>query len=87
MGESRNRHPDLYPGWVNDQVEPGQSMLNTHNQGSNFLFADAHAKWMKLVNTYTPKEMWTNPTDPRGGNVWTQAQLKSAASTIPKDLR
>ena len=87
VGESRNRHPDLYPGWVNDQVESGRSMLHTHNKGSNFLFADTHAKWMKLSVTYTPREMWTNKTDPRSGTIWTQAQFDAAARSIPRDLR
>ncbi|MBW3624888.1 MAG: DUF1559 domain-containing protein [Armatimonadetes bacterium] len=87
VGESRNMHPDLYPGWAVHEIEPGKAMLNTHNNGSNFLFADTHAKWMKLAATMTPNEMWTNPTDKRGGNIMTQAQFTSLARQIPKDAK
>jgi prepilin-type processing-associated H-X9-DG protein len=38
---------------------PGQ-IGPRHNGGSNYMFADGHAKWLKLRNTIFPKVLWCN---------------------------
>ncbi len=87
VGESRNRHPDLYPSWILDTIGGGKGKMQTHGKGANFLFADTHAKWHKLGQTFSPKEMWTNPSDPRTGNVWTQKQFEDAYKRMPAEYK
>jgi prepilin-type processing-associated H-X9-DG protein len=31
---------------------------HVHNKGSNYMFADGHAKWMRIQNTIQPESQW-----------------------------
>ena len=58
--ESRYPNPDL-GSWlmIGTYVAEGRGYFQSHNAGSNFLFADLHAKRMKLAATCSGK-MWTD---------------------------
>jgi prepilin-type N-terminal cleavage/methylation domain-containing protein/prepilin-type processing-associated H-X9-DG protein len=74
--------PDMGPWCLNDP----KSWINRHNKGSNFIFADTHAKWMKLQQTMTPQEMWHNrmPNFPQCNS---QSWYDTCAKNIPVEFR
>jgi prepilin-type N-terminal cleavage/methylation domain-containing protein/prepilin-type processing-associated H-X9-DG protein len=37
-----------------------------HLGGSNYIFADGHAKWYRIAQTITPKCMWVDDSEPQG---------------------
>jgi len=65
--EVRSKYADLHP--VALRSPPGNVYWGprskdhgtyfTHQKGSNFLFADTHAKWVRLDRTCTPIQMWS----------------------------
>ncbi len=60
--EVRTPYADLHPvalTWKDWDGKPGQGAYMVHNKGSNFLFADTHAKWVPIPRTCTPKQMWS----------------------------
>ena len=63
-------HPDVHPGWLGNSFVGALGNMQSHNKGGNWVFADSHARWMKLQATYTPAQMWINSTDPV--KSWTQ---------------
>ena len=46
---------DSYP-----PVHHYKEALTRHNGGSNYMFFDGHAKWMKYEQTLQPRDMWKN---------------------------
>jgi prepilin-type N-terminal cleavage/methylation domain-containing protein len=77
--------PDIGP-WILTGGEGLKDWFNVHNKGHNWIFADTHAKWMKMVQTMTPKEMWHNDSliGPSDGD---QKFYDNAAKTLPKAWR
>jgi prepilin-type N-terminal cleavage/methylation domain-containing protein/prepilin-type processing-associated H-X9-DG protein len=64
--ETRQVWPDFYTqgdafGWT---VETGKSVYQTHQHRINFVFADTHAKSLKLEQTVTPKQLWSGVDTP-----------------------
>jgi len=43
--------------------------LSVHNGGTNYAFADGHAKWQLIEQTLIPKNLWTVDPDDRGWNI------------------
>jgi prepilin-type N-terminal cleavage/methylation domain-containing protein/prepilin-type processing-associated H-X9-DG protein len=41
--------------WDADKVEPKQVAIRRHTEGSNYAFADGHAKWLKFAATWQQK--------------------------------
>jgi prepilin-type N-terminal cleavage/methylation domain-containing protein/prepilin-type processing-associated H-X9-DG protein len=57
-------HPVALANWHPDDGNMKLGDYQTHNKGSNFLFADTHAKWLPLRVTCAPKQMWSqDPTE------------------------
>jgi prepilin-type N-terminal cleavage/methylation domain-containing protein/prepilin-type processing-associated H-X9-DG protein len=59
--EVRTPYADLHPvafTWGVDS-STGHGPYMTHGKMMNLLFADTHAKAMKLVTTFVPKQMWS----------------------------
>ncbi|MCW3097501.1 MAG: hypothetical protein JWL77_3119 [Chthonomonadaceae bacterium] len=59
--ESRNNYPDLGSWFIPQRTGPGTTTgpFQSHNAGCNWLFADQHAKWLKLAATCTG-QMWSD---------------------------
>jgi prepilin-type N-terminal cleavage/methylation domain-containing protein len=59
--EVRTPYADLHPVALTWQAwdGPGRGPYTNHNKGENYLFADTHAKWVRLKTTCTPKQMWS----------------------------
>jgi prepilin-type processing-associated H-X9-DG protein len=74
--ENNGAFPDV-GSWA---IEGGEEWVFQHgNKVSNWLMADTHARALKLVQTFTPKQMWWNG-DPYGTEdptYYTQSVLKS----------
>jgi prepilin-type N-terminal cleavage/methylation domain-containing protein/prepilin-type processing-associated H-X9-DG protein len=90
IGESRVGHPDVHCAWIAGSFNGDKYLGNmqTHNHGANWVMADTHAKWMKLQTTFTPKQMWVNPKDPKAFPGWeTQKQFDAAVKTFPKEYQ
>jgi prepilin-type N-terminal cleavage/methylation domain-containing protein len=78
--ESRSPTPDLGPWALTSEYAPGRGWVATHGQGSNWVMADTHAKFMPLRLTMTPSEMWH---DPRLNQAW----YDSAVANLPREYR
>ena len=39
---------------------------SVHNRGSNYIFVDGHAKWMRIAGTLNPVNLWVDESDPDG---------------------
>ncbi len=64
--ETRGSYPDM-GDWALDpsyNVAPGKGLLQTHSKGCNWIFADTHAKWLKVPQTITPRQMWLQTGNP-----------------------
>lgn len=85
IGESRAGHPDVHPAWLGTTFMGNLGYMQSHNKGGNWVFADGHAKWLRLQTTYTPKNMWINPSDPV--KWWTQKQFDEAVKSFPAEYR
>jgi prepilin-type N-terminal cleavage/methylation domain-containing protein/prepilin-type processing-associated H-X9-DG protein len=93
IAESRAGHPDVHPGWLTNTLPGDKSKghMQTHNHGGNFVMADTHAKWYKLQTTYTPNQMWINPSDldkvngTLGG--WNQKGFDSQIKLFPAEYK
>ncbi|MCS6831866.1 MAG: hypothetical protein NZ749_14655, partial [bacterium] len=35
-----------------------------HNRGSNYVFVDGHAKWMRITATLNPNNLWVDESEP-----------------------
>jgi prepilin-type N-terminal cleavage/methylation domain-containing protein/prepilin-type processing-associated H-X9-DG protein len=59
--ESRNSYPDLGSWLLPTRIGAGEAAgpLQSHNGGCNWLFADQHAKWLKVAATCTGR-MWSD---------------------------
>ncbi|MGQ9524588.1 MAG: type II secretion system protein [Armatimonadota bacterium] len=81
--ESRGGYPDLGP-WMLTAAEyaPGKGWFTTHNHGCNWIFADTHAKWMKIQNTMVPREMWKDARP-----EYSQRYFDNAVRTLPREYR
>jgi prepilin-type N-terminal cleavage/methylation domain-containing protein/prepilin-type processing-associated H-X9-DG protein len=63
MGERMKDHDETdYHPWEVDEFEP-HLQKDRHFDGSNYLFADGHVKWLKWDRTLQPEV-----TDPDGGH-------------------
>jgi prepilin-type N-terminal cleavage/methylation domain-containing protein len=78
--------PDIGP-WVLNGGENLKTWFNDHGGGQhNWIFADTHAKTMKIVQTMVPREMWKN--DSMIGPAYNdQKYYDNCAKTIPKAWR
>ena len=64
--ESRAGYPDLGYWCISDdcaRVGEGLGSFQTHQKRLNWIFADTHAKNLKLIQTITPKQGWLEFTD------------------------
>jgi len=52
-------------------------------KGCNWIFADCHAKWMKVQQTMTPKEMWKNRMSITTGD---QRWYDTVVKQLPKEF-
>ncbi len=82
VAESRVGHPDVHPDWfwrvfagrgANGKLGNTQS----HFKGANWIFADGHAKWLRLQQTMDP-DRWKS-LDPRWGPKYLKDQIKNLA--------
>jgi prepilin-type N-terminal cleavage/methylation domain-containing protein/prepilin-type processing-associated H-X9-DG protein len=81
--ESRYSTPDLGPWMLTaGEYAPGKGWFNTHNRGCNWVFADTHAKWMKIQLTMVPKEMWGDARPEYG-----QSFFDAAVKNLPREYR
>lgn len=37
---------------------------SAHNRGSNYIFVDGHAKWMRIAATLAPENLWVDASEP-----------------------
>ena len=63
--ESRAGHPDLGFWCINEcaRIDGKLGSFQTHQGRLNWLFADTHAKSLKLIDTISPKQMWDEIND------------------------
>lgn len=85
--ETRTVWPDFYTqndafDWT---VETGKSVYQTHQSRINFVFADTHAKALKLIQTVYPKEMWSGTNDPKQQKYF-EDMVKRTQKSWPKEL-
>jgi len=60
--EVKTPYADLHPVGLQDTAfdgQQGKGDYTNHNKGSNYLFADTHAKWVRISQTCVPKQMWS----------------------------
>ena len=60
--EVRTPYADLHPvalRWTGQDGDPRKGPYHHHNKGSNYLFADTHAKWHLIKQTCVPEQMWS----------------------------
>ena len=85
IGESRVGHPDVHPSWLGNTFKGALGNMQSHNKGGNWVFADSHARWMKLQATYSPAQMWINSSD--AVKSWTQSQFDSAIAGLAAEYK
>ncbi len=81
--ESRAGHPDLGYWCIDGDCAgagPGLGSFQTHMNRLNWIFADTHAKSLKLAETIVPKQMWDEPGDPKVAAAF-QKELESRLKT------
>ncbi|GBC96359.1 hypothetical protein HRbin16_02161 [bacterium HR16] len=37
---------------------------SVHNRGSNYVFVDGHAKWLRVSATLNPANLWVDESEP-----------------------
>ena len=77
--------PDIGP-WILDSGEGLKDWFQAHQKGHNWIFADTHAKWMRISQTMTPNEMWHNDSQ-IGPDDGDQKYYDNAAKKLPKAWR
>jgi prepilin-type N-terminal cleavage/methylation domain-containing protein/prepilin-type processing-associated H-X9-DG protein len=85
--ETRTVWPDFYTqgdafGWT---VVAGKSVYQTHQHRINFVFADTHAKSLKLEQTVLPKQVWSGVDTPDQQKYFEQMLAKDR-KTWPSEL-
>jgi prepilin-type N-terminal cleavage/methylation domain-containing protein/prepilin-type processing-associated H-X9-DG protein len=85
--ETRTVWPDFFTesdafGWT---VEKGKSVYQTHQHRINFVFADTHAKSLKLAQTVIPKQLWSGVDTPEQQKKF-EGMLKRTQKTWPSEL-
>jgi len=85
VGESRVGHPDVHPDWIYQVFRGSLGNMQSHQKGANWVMADTSAKWMRLQTTFSPKNKWCNPTDPK--QPWTQAQFDAALKNFAPEYK
>ena len=88
--DSRLGHPDL-GYWCMDggcgESEGGRGPYQTHQERLNWLFADTHAKALKLQQTITPDQMWDELPTPQEDQALQREMLglyRSAVQRYPE---
>jgi len=59
--ESRGQMPDLGAWMLPEKWSGNKGWFQSHFKGCNWVMADCHAKWMRVQQTMSPKEMWKDP--------------------------
>ena len=60
LGESEKATCRVCPEYHTHTFPPVWAVQKRHQGGSNYLFFDGHAKWMKYEPTLTPRNLWKN---------------------------
>ena len=60
LGESQKATCRVCPAYHTHTFPPVWVAQPRHQGGSNYLFYDGHAKWMKYEQTVTPRNLWKN---------------------------
>jgi len=81
--ESRASYPDLGYWMLAGDMEPGKGWFQSHQKGCNWIFADGHAKWLRIQNTIVPKQMWKQSGDPK----FDQTQMESYLKQLSREYR
>lgn len=79
LAETRWQYPDI-AGWGMDGRAPNSFIsgpIQSHNNRCNWLFADGHAKSLKLAQTCSPQDLWTDRFPDKSGGC---QNLAGAAS-------
>jgi prepilin-type processing-associated H-X9-DG protein len=79
LAETRWQYPDI-AGWGMDGRAPNSFVsgpIQSHNNMCNWLFADGHAKSLKLAATCTPPSMWTDHFPDKSGGCQNLSQAAS----------
>jgi prepilin-type N-terminal cleavage/methylation domain-containing protein/prepilin-type processing-associated H-X9-DG protein len=58
-----------YLSYGSGEADLGKLLPTWHHGGGNWLFMDGHVKWMKPIQTLTPKSLWV-PTEYEYPTVW-----------------
>lgn len=81
--ESRGSYPDLGDWMLDDVLEGQKGWFQTHMKGCNWIFADTHAKWLRVQSTIVPKQMWRDSGNPKADQTYMEAYLR----TLPGEYR
>jgi len=60
IGESRKATCRVCPDYHDHAFPPVWTILRRHQEGSNYMFFDGHAKWTRYEATISPHNMWRN---------------------------
>lgn len=60
LGESEKATCRVCPDYHTHSFPPVWPVQKRHQGGSNYLFYDGHAKWLRYEQTLTPRNMWKN---------------------------
>lgn len=51
-----------------------------HNKGANYIFVDGHAKWMRIMATLRPENLWVDESEPEGRECVARAHTNRLTS-------
>jgi len=60
LGESEKATCRVCPAYHTHTFPPVWPVQDRHQGGSNLLFFDGHAKWLKYEQTLAPRDLWRN---------------------------
>lgn len=60
IGESQKATCRVCPDYHTHSFPPVWTVQRRHQKGSNYMFFDGHAKWLKYEQTISPTNMWRN---------------------------
>ena len=91
--ESRMGFPDLGPWTLRATLDSRRGYFQTHGKAlCNWVFADGHAKALRIQQTMVPKEMWHNDTtlntlEPRGTPEQQQKWYEQTVKMLAPEYR
>jgi prepilin-type N-terminal cleavage/methylation domain-containing protein len=77
--ESRGSYPDLGDWMLDGTIDGVHGWFQSHMKGCNWIFADTHAKWMRIQSTITPQQMWLQSGNPKADQNVMNAHLRNLA--------